>query len=228
MSSLLKALKQQQSPLLKNSSVLDNALVASEGTSKSWRWLAWPLAITLGGMVGYAVAVWLDDNHQSKNMTASQFTWGESASVFEVTWEAKENKPKPVQVNASADEQPAPQQPAESRREALDLSSVSPELLNRFQNAVEQTEGSTGNSVSVVPSLSDLSAEFQRQVPEFSYNSHMYRSSQSQSWIELSGQRLYEGDRYQGLSIMRIEPHRVVLVLDSKAFSHPALEDWKR
>jgi general secretion pathway protein B len=56
----------------------------------------------------------------------------------------------------------------------------------------------------------------------------MYRSSSSDRWIELNGQRLYEGDSYQSLNIIRIEPHQVVLALDSKAFSHPALEDWKR
>ena len=100
--------------------------------------------------------------------------------------------------------------------------------MNRFQDAVEQTGGGTESKVSVVPSLSDLSSAFQRQVPEFSYDSHMYRSSSSDRWIELNGQRLYEGDSYQSLNIIRIEPHQVVLALDSKAFSHPALEDWKR
>ena len=139
-------------------------------------------------------------------------------------------EPEPSQASTSnkVEPQAQAQQPTESQREALDLSSISPELLNRFQDAVEQTGGGTESKVSVVPSLSDLSSAFQRQVPEFSYDSHMYRSSSSDRWIELNGQRLYEGDSYQSLNIIRIEPHQVVLALDSKAFSHPALEDWKR
>ncbi|MFP3480408.1 general secretion pathway protein GspB, partial [Burkholderia sp. SIMBA_057] len=59
------------------------------------------------------------------------------------------------------------------------------------------------------------------------YDSHMYRSSASQRWIELNGQRLYEGDALNQLTILRIEPQKVVLVKDSQAFSQPALEDWQ-
>jgi general secretion pathway protein B len=55
----------------------------------------------------------------------------------------------------------------------------------------------------------------------------MYRSSASQRWIELNGQRLYEGDALNQLTILRIEPQKVVLVMDSQAFSQAALEDWQ-
>ncbi|ATZ73773.1 general secretion pathway protein GspB [Idiomarina sp. X4] len=230
MSSLLKALKQQQSPLLKNKSVLDSSLIAQDSERTSRLWLIWPLALVLGGATGYAAALWSGVPGADAKVTTSDFSWGEAVSPPKVSWEATPTEPEPSQTSTSnkVEPQAQAQQPVENQREALDLSSVSPELLNRFQEAVEQTGSETEQRISVVPSLSDLSPTFQQRVPEFSYDSHMYRSSSSQRWIELNGQRLYEGDSYQSLNVIRIEPHQVVLALDSNAFSHPALEDWKR
>ena len=234
MSSLLKALKQQQSPLLKNRSVLDSSLIAQDRPTKNNLWLVWPLALILGSALGYGIAYWSGAEVVDEVTVTPDFTWGETAAVPAISWEAIEEPPAEQQVTTSTHESVQPQESSEiaqqrqRQREALDLSSVSPELLNRFQEAVEQTGSETEQRISVVPSLSDLSPTFQQRVPEFSYDSHMYRSSSSQRWIELNGQRLYEGDSYQSLDVIRIEPHQVVLALDSNAFSHPALEDWKR
>ncbi|MRJ44724.1 general secretion pathway protein GspB [Idiomarina loihiensis] len=235
MSSLLKALKQQQSPLLKQTSVLDASLMANDKHSRSWSWLLWPLVLILGTVLGSAGAVWLGETNQSERPEAEGFRWGETASIESVEWEAE---PEPVpeeepEVTQSAGQQqssePEPSAQAGSQRQALDLSTVSPDLLQRFEAAVNDTSNSDDNraDTSVIPSLSELSRSFQREVPAFSYDSHMYRSSASQRWIELNGQRLYEGDALNQLTILRIEPQKVVLVKDSQAFSQPALEDWQ-
>ncbi|AAV82796.1 general secretion pathway protein GspB [Idiomarina loihiensis] len=235
MSSLLKALKQQQSPLLKQTSVLDASLMANDKHSRSWSWLLWPLVLILGAVLGSAGAVWLGETNQSERPEAEGFRWGETASIESVEWEAE---PEPVpeeepEVTQSSGQQqssePEPSAQAGSQRQALDLSTVSPDLLQRFEAAVNDTSNSDDNraDTSVIPSLSELSRSFQREVPAFSYDSHMYRSSASQRWIELNGQRLYEGDALNQLTILRIEPQKVVLVKDSQAFSQPALEDWQ-
>ncbi|MGM7447708.1 type II secretion system protein B [Idiomarina loihiensis] len=235
MSSLLKALKQQQSPLLKQTSVLDASLMANDKHSRSWSWLLWPLVLILGAVLGSAGAVWLGETNQSERPEAEGFRWGETASIESVEWEAE---PEPVpeeepEVTQSAGQQQLsesePTGQAGSQRQALDLSTVSPDLLQRFEAAVNDTSNSDDNraDTSVIPSLSELSRSFQREVPAFSYDSHMYRSSASQRWIELNGQRLYEGDALNQLTILRIEPQKVVLVKDSQAFSQPALEDWQ-
>lgn len=235
MSSLLKALKQQQSPLLKQTSVLDASLMANDKHSRSWSWLLWPLVLILGAVLGSAGAVWLGETNQSERPEAEGFRWGETASIESVEWEAE---PEPVpeeepEVTQSSGQQqssePEPSAQAGSQRQALDLSTVSPDLLQRFEAAVNDTSNSDDNraDTSVIPSLSELSRSFQRQVPAFSYDSHMYRSSASQRWIELNGRRLYEGDALNQLTILRIEPQKVVLVKDSQAFSQPALEDWQ-
>lgn len=237
MSSLLKALKQQQSPLLKQTSVLDASLMANDKHSRSWSWLLWPLALILGAVLGSAGAVWLGETNQSERPETEGFRWGETASIESVEWEA-EPEPEPApeeepEVTQSAGQQQSsesePTGQAGSQRQALDLSTVSPDLLQRFEAAVNDTSSSDDNraDTSVIPSLSELSRSFQNQIPAFSYDSHMYRSSASQRWVELNGQRLYEGDALNQLTILRIEPQKVVLVKDSEAFSQPALEDWQ-
>lgn len=237
MSSLLKALKQQQSPLLKQTSVLDASLMARDKDRRSWSWLLWPVALILGVVLGSAAAMWNGNNNASEQPEAEKFRWGETASIERVEWEEEpepEEEPEVAQNNPQMAQQSQGSQSNQAReteasREALDLSSVSPDLLQRFEAAVNNTsDGDTNRAdTSVIPPLGELSRSFQRQVPAFSYDSHMYRSSASQRWIELNGQRLYEGDALNQLTILRIEPQKVVLVMDSQAFSQAALEDWQ-
>jgi len=232
MSSLLKALKQQQSPLLKQTSVLDASLMANDKRQRNWSWLLWPAVLVLGVMLGSAGAMWLGGGSPSQLPEADGFRWGETVSIEPVEWDAEpEPEPEPEVTQASGQSQPAESEStgqAESRRQALDLSTVSPDLLQRFEAAVNDTSsGDNRTDTSVIPSLNELSRSFQRQIPAFSYDSHMYRSSVSQRWIELNGQRLYEGDALNQLTILRIEPQKVVLVMNSQAFSQAALEDWQ-
>ncbi|MDV6315828.1 general secretion pathway protein GspB [Idiomarina sp. HP20-50] len=238
MSSLLKALKQQQSPLLKQTSALDASLMASEKGRFSWEWLLWPAVLILGAVLGSAAAWWSDKDQPTEEVrAATHFSWGETASVEPVSWLAKP-EPEPEKTeqltqksNPSERSNGNPiNRPAETKteREALDLSKVSPDLLQRFEAAVSDTKGEGSElDSSVIPPLSELSKTFQQQVPAFSYDSHMYRSSASERWIELNGRRLYEGNALGPLTILRIDPQRVVFIMDSQAFSQAALENWQ-
>ena len=235
MSSLLKALKQQQSPLLKQTSILDSSLMASPKGSRSWGWLVWPAVLILGVVLGAGVARLNEAPSDSAVLVADRFNWGETESVEPISWDAEpeQETQQTEKVNGrqqgSEEKETNQPEPAGSQREALDLSSVSPDLLQRFEAAVNDTSGNdnTSKRASVIPPLGELSRSFQQQVPAFSYDSHMYRSRASQRWVELNGQRLYEGDALNQLTILRIEPQKVVLVMDSQAFSQAALEDWQ-
>jgi len=235
MSSLLKALKQQQSPLLKQTSILDASLMANSKSNRSWAWLVWPAVLILGVAMGAGVARLNEAPSGADAVVVDGFNWGETESIEPISWDA-EPEPETQQTakgngrqQGSEVNQTNQPEPAEPQREALDLSSVSPDLLQRFEAAVNNTSGddNTPERASVIPPLGELSRSFQQQVPAFSYDSHMYRSSASQRWVELNGQRLYEGDALNQLTILRIEPQKVVLVMDSQAFSQAALEDWQ-
>lgn len=244
MSSLLKALKQQQSPLLSQRSALDASLMAEDKGSRGWVWLLWPAVLILGVVLGSATARWgvVEDNPEAD--LAARFSWGETANIEPVEWEAEPEPLPPEELQpVKAEEVTADNIPPERsgnravnqtggtevQREALDLTKVSPDLLKRFEAAVSDTSSSGGDTPdsSVIPPLNKLSAAFQQQVPAFSYDSHMYRSSATERWIELNGQRLYEGDSLGALTVLRIDPQRVVLVMDSQAFSQTALENWQ-
>lgn len=230
MSSLLKALKQQQSPLFKQPSVLDASLMAKEPRVRRGAWLLWPIVILLGCIFGAGSAIWYHTAERNVDATPSRFEWGEPEVIGAVSWEAQTpvtpSQAEPV-ANATPRETQTPSKQAP--RTALDLSTVSPELLARFEAALDETGDKEGaqQEASVIPDLTQLSADFQQRVPAFTYDSHMYRSSATQRWVELGGQRLYEGDRYRELKVLRIEPHRVVLVFGERAFSQAALEDWQ-
>lgn len=232
MSSLLKALKQQQSPLFKQPSVLDASLMAKETRGRSGAWLLWPSVILLGGAIGAGSATWHHTSERSTSVTTTDFEWGEAEVIDTLSWEEQTppaaSKTEPSTGTAAADRE-ARSEPQATPRTALDLSTVSPELLARFEAAVDETggNGSEPQETGVIPPLNQLASDFQQRVPAFTYDSHMYRSSAPQRWIELGGQRLYEGDNYRQLKVLRIEPHQVVLVFGDRAFSQAALEDWQ-
>lgn len=230
MSSLLKALKQQQSPLFKQPSVLDASLIAKEPRVGRGAWLLWPVVILLGCVLGAGGATWYHAPGHNVDPAPSRFEWGEPEVIDAVSWEEQTPVlPSQAEPVASATPREAQTPPKQAPRTALDLSAVSPELLARFEAAVDETgdKGGTQQEASVIPDLTQLASDFQQRVPAFTYDSHMYRSSATERWVELGGQRLYEGDRYRQLKVLRIEPHRVVLVFDDRAFSQAALEDWQ-
>lgn len=76
MSSLLKALKQQQSPLLKQRSILDASLMASDNSTRRWGWLIWPAVIVVGGVLGAGAAQWLEKVPDPEAIAAERFSWG--------------------------------------------------------------------------------------------------------------------------------------------------------
>lgn len=124
------------------------------------------------------------------------------------------------QSNATPTSQPA--------AEALDLDSVSPELLAAFEDALAATADSSVQTQdpSVLPLLGELPERFQAQVPYFSYDAHNYVSDVSRRFLILGGQRLYEGDYFDDLQVVRIEPQYAVLAINRQAFRQTALEDW--
>ncbi|MEX1220970.1 MAG: general secretion pathway protein GspB [Idiomarina sp.] len=154
--------------------------------------------------------------------------------------EPKQPAVAPLPANASTSQQggsretralqaETSQQPArEPDAEALDLDSVSPELLAAFEDALVATADSSGQTQepSVLPLLTELPARFQAQVPYFSYDAHNYVSDVDRRFLILGGRRLYEGDYFDDLQVIRIEPQYTVLAINRQAFRQTALEDW--
>lgn len=239
MSSLLKALKQQQSPLVRQGSDIDPALL-DRRRSKPWMTLVLGL-IVLGLTCTVLVTVGLQwvtkrpsnsDSSRQAAAASDPYQLGQTLPVANVNWQADDKQQpttraaastsKPVRTLTEADDS--------DQRQPLNLNQVSPELLEKFEQAVAQSTFTDSETAtverSVIPALKQLAPSFQRQVARFSYDGHMYVSDPQQRWIELNQQRLYRGDLFQGMRVEEIEPQRVILSLEGNAFSVGALQDW--
>jgi general secretion pathway protein A len=111
---------------------------------------------------------------------------------------------------------------------------VSDDLLARFQSAIDETEqGSVENNkaqkaeVEVsVPTLSDMDAWVQKDLPSLSFDQHIY-ASEGESWVKVNGRDRYEGDTISdGLVLNHIYAQKVILTFKGEQFSLPALSNW--
>ncbi|WP_404399839.1 general secretion pathway protein GspB [Idiomarina seosinensis] len=234
MSSLLKALKQQQSPLLNDSSPLEPRLM-DRGRPKSGVatlmiiLLALLCLIALGLVVRKLISVPTAEpvSEASYSADSAGYQWGQDENIENISWPGSE---QPVaadnRVPETVNRENETTEPA--GREPLDMSAVSTELLAKFEQAVKQSDPATktAQSLSVVPPLNELDSAFLQQIPEFSYDSHMYVSEPGERWIEFNRQRLFIGDNFSDLVVERIEPQQVILSLKGKVFSVEALQDW--
>ena len=258
MSSVLKALKNQSSPLVQGSSEvrLHSAKVTNSGTP---RMLLWLVVIAIAGALGWWATQWITNQRaeaaanieaielaeqQPPATVQKQYQLGDIAVIKTPQWPVITTPKDNVsdEANASVEQvaQSIRQQPSNQQQDspspvndnqAIDLSQISPELLNAFESALAEGEqgGDTDNlNRSVVPELEQLAPSFRRTIPNFSYDGHQYSSRPQGRWIELSGVRLFEGERFEGLTVLTIAPAHVVFVKDNQAFSQPALEDWTK
>lgn len=237
MSSVLKALRNQQSPLLQQpgSIALQSA---QQGTGTLVKLFVVAAVIVIAGGAGWFISQQfikdasntvapISEDEQSVTV-AEQYQLGSVVSIIQPNWRI-ETEAQPEAIEQSGDELiSAAEQQADNSvvndNQAIDLNQISPEILSAFENAL----GEQGKNLSVVPALAQLSPSFQRSIPSFSYDGHQYSSRPSSRWIELSGIRLFEGESYQGLTIIAIAPAHVVLSKNDQAFQQPALEDWTK
>lgn len=243
MSSVLKALKNQSSPLLQTSS--DVALQSAK-MPQSRSVLTFILALIVAAAT--AVGAWflmqgLMPTAKPINSTAElpqpqpSYQLGDIAAVITPQWPVPVIPETTTELTTIESQQPVlsvAQQQAQNSvvnsNQAIDLSQVSPELLSAFESALNETSNTGDNqkTASVVPLLTQLNLNFQRTVPSFSYDGHQYSSRPQSRWVELSGVRLFEGERFQGLTVITIAPAHIVLAKDNQAFQQPALEDWTK
>lgn len=254
MSSVLKALKEQSSPYIKRSSEvrLSSAKATSRGVG---RIVIGGVLTMLAALAGWFVVTWLPalmvpselnsspktvEHTVAVNDSQPSYQLGDMAVIMTPQWPQQDipqrdsETTEPTVLNAqsgSTTQTATPTQTTQrpvTENKAIDLNQISPELLSAFENALAEDSQRTGaqQTTSVVPELTQLSYDFQTSIPSFTYDGHQYSSRAASRWIELSGVRLFEGERFQGMTVLTIAPAHVVLVKNSQAFQQPALEDW--
>ncbi|RUO29461.1 AAA family ATPase [Aliidiomarina sanyensis] len=76
-----------------------------------------------------------------------------------------------------------------------------------------------------LPFAKDLPRDQLRQLPRFSYDSHMYSGRTRDRWIRLNDRMLREGERMGELRVIAIEPSHTVFGFQDILFRLEALED---
>ncbi|OZB06629.1 MAG: hypothetical protein B7X54_01685 [Idiomarina sp. 34-48-12] len=235
MSSVLKALRNQQSPLLQQPGSI-SLQSAQQPTSALAKTLMAVVIMIIAVIAGWFISQQLitgvtpvQASQETQSPTAAtSYRLGTVVTVIQPNWRIEEEVEPEVTEQQGDELISAAEQQADSSvvnaNQAIDLNQISPEMLSAFESAL----GEQGENLSVVPVLAQLNPSFQRSVPSFTYDGHQYSSRPNSRWIELSGVRLFEGESYQGLTILAIAPAHVVLSKNDQAFQQPALEDWTK
>ncbi|WP_417689942.1 general secretion pathway protein GspB [Pseudidiomarina sp.] len=241
MSSVLKALRQQQSQLIPPQQPIHlTATAPTANRSRSWWWLGLIAALVVGWggtywyFMGSAIPTDASEQASRPTQSPSQTTTaepslriGQAQQVRVVELPSEPNVVAPQQTQPTTSTfQAAPEVAPD---EAVDLNEVPADLLAAFEEAIAAT-GSNNTTAqpaqSVLPRIAELDGALQRRIPDFTYDGHQYSSRAQERFVELAGQRLRQGDYWQGIQVLTIAPNHVVLALGNEAFQQPALEDW--
>lgn len=235
MSSVLKALRQQQSQLIPQQQPIHLAAAAANKSSLRWWWLLLPVAIVAGwaGVYWYFAGTSAGTKTDTNIASAPpQLTLGQPQPVRVVELPRQNDGQADGEVQTTEVPQPTTSSfqsaPEVAKDQAVDLNEVPADLLAAFEEAIAAT-GSGQQSArpqSVLPRIDELDRALQRRIPPFTYDGHQYSSRSQERFVELAGQRLRQGDYWQGIQVLTIAPNHVVLALGNDAFQQPALEDW--
>lgn len=88
-----------------------------------------------------------------------------------------------------------------------------------------QGESSTADLASI-PRISDKPHEFQIQIPDMAFNSHIYTDTPSSRRVMINNIYLREGQTFSGMKVEHITEEGIVLSLDNQPFKMGVLRDW--
>lgn len=144
---------------------------------------------------------------------------------------------EPAITSQSTDNQPLYQEAVADNVGSNDAATanVSDELLAKFNkaliatdNMVAQEGAHSSSSASAVP-IGDLPERLLAQIPDISYNSHVYSSNSANRSVRLNGRDLRQGSWLdENIEVLEILQNEVILRVGPQSFSLNALSDWTR
>lgn len=159
----------------------------------------------------------------------------EREKLAKLEQEKAEQDQKRLEEQQRAEQQAlARQQQAQDQQAQEEQANIPPDLLRRFQNAMEDIGDSNSPDPGVdvepiknVPAVQDLPAWVLTQLPSLAFSAHMYASESRDRWVRVNGRRVLEGQEIEdGLVLVGIEPQHVILAFQGQEFSMNALSDW--
>jgi len=112
---------------------------------------------------------------------------------------------------------------------------VSADLLEKFNRAMAETSDAenipvaeTTESYNAVP-IAELPERLRTQVPNISYNSHVYSSKPQNRSVRLNNRDLREGSWLsENVEVLEIMQNEVIMRVGPQSFSLKALADWSK
>lgn len=109
----------------------------------------------------------------------------------------------------------------------LDLSSLSPDLALKVENALANTEQPDSASLQV----NDLERNAQQwygRLPALNLQTHMYTNDTKRRWVKINNVEYHQGDVVDGqVTLKEIQPQAVIVEFQGEQIRIPALYEWK-
>lgn len=110
--------------------------------------------------------------------------------------------------------------------EGLDLSSLSPDLARKVENAMSQGDSLESRNAPV-NDLERNAKQWQGRLPALNLQTHMYTSDANRRWVKINDVEYHQGDIVDGqVTLKEIQPQAVVVEFQGEQIRIPALYEW--
>ncbi|KIP77835.1 general secretion pathway protein GspB [Vibrio harveyi] len=109
----------------------------------------------------------------------------------------------------------------------LDLSSLSPDLAMKVENAMANNDQPT-RSEAQMNDLEHDARQWHGRLPALNLQTHMYSSDTKRRWVKINNVEYHQGDVVDGqITLKEIQPQAVIVEFQGEQIRIPALYEWK-
>lgn len=110
----------------------------------------------------------------------------------------------------------------------IDLSSLSPDLAMKVENALSKSGSATSQRSTPVNDLEGNAQQWQGRLPALNLQTHMYASDSQRRWVKINNVEYHQGDVVDGqVTLKEIQPQAVIVEFEGEQIRIPALYEWE-
>ncbi|MBR9790014.1 MAG: general secretion pathway protein GspB [Vibrionaceae bacterium] len=111
----------------------------------------------------------------------------------------------------------------------IDLSSLSPDLAMKVENALSRRSGgATPQRSTPVNDLEGNAQQWQGRLPALNLQTHMYASDAQRRWVKINNVEYHQGDVVDDqVTLKEIQPQAVIVEFQGEQIRIPALYEWE-
>jgi general secretion pathway protein B len=110
----------------------------------------------------------------------------------------------------------------------IDLSSLSPDLAMKVENALSRSGEATSQRSLPVNDLETNALQWQGRLPALNLQTHMYASDTQRRWVKINNVEYHQGDVVDGqVTLKEIQPQAVIVEFEGEQIRIPALYEWQ-